>query len=502
MRVLVAGATGYVGGRVVPELLARGHEVVCGARSPAKLDDRPWRDQVEVAALDVFDPASLEAACQHIDAVLYLIHSMGGDGDFAERDRRAAANLRDAAAAAGVGRIVYLGGLGHDDDRLSAHLRSRHEVGRVLAEGSVPVTELRAAIIIGSGSASFEMLRYLVEVLPVMITPRWVDSRVQPIAIRDVLFYLCAVLEVEETAGQVLEIGGPEVFTYRDLLHVYGEVAGLRRRLIVPVPLLTPRLSSLWVGLVTPLPTGITRPLIDGLSNEVVVRDERIHELVPRETIGYRDAVRLALGRIRDLDVATTWASAGSTATWTDEVDRAAQAARTDERTEAAEDPLPADPAWSGGTVFHDARAVRSAAPPEAVFRAVSAIGGEAGYHAFRWMWQLRGLLDSLVGGAGLRRGRRHPYDLSVGEVVDFWRVEAIDRPRLLRLRAEMRLPGHAWLEFRITPHGTGSRLEQRATYQPRGLWGRAYWWVLVPFHGLIFPRMARRLARAAERPR
>jgi uncharacterized protein YbjT (DUF2867 family) len=516
VRVLVTGATGYIGGRLVPELLARGHEVRCLARTPAKLDARPWRDEVEVAEGDVFDPASLDRAAEGIDAVYYLVHSMDGEGDFSERDRTAAANVRDAATRAGAQRLVYLGGLGSDDEDLSEHLRSRHEVGRVLAEGSVPLTELRAAIIIGSGSASFEMLRHLVEVLPVMTTPRWVDTAVQPIAVRDVLAYLVEVLEVPETAGQVLEIGGPDVMSYRELMHAYAEVAGLRRRVILPVPVLTPRLSSLWVGLVTPLPSGLARPLVDSLVNEVVVRDDRIRELIPRETMPFRDAVRLALQRIQDLEVATTWAGAGLPAPAGRAAFAAAEgtvstgdgsegvAAAQDVTAEGAddpgpEDPRPEDPDWAGGTVFSDERTVRSAAPPEALFRTVCSLGGDHGYRSYGWLWWLRGVVDKLVGGAGLRRGRRHPFELAVGEPLDFWRVEAYDPPRLLRLRAEMKLPGTAWLEFRVASDGDGSRLEQRARFHPRGLWGRVYWSVLVPFHKLIFPRMARQLAREAE---
>jgi uncharacterized protein YbjT (DUF2867 family) len=493
MRVLVTGATGYIGGRLVPELLARGHHVRCAARTPAKLDGRPWRDDVEVVEADVFDPASLVIACQDIDAVYYLVHSMDGTkGGFAERDREAAANLRDAAVAAGVERIVYLGGLGQDDGDLSDHLRSRHEVGRTLADGPVPVTELRAAIIIGSGSASFEMLRHLVEVLPVMTTPKWVSTRCQPIAVRDVLYYLAGVLDVPATAGRILEIGGPDVMTYAELMQTYAEVAGLRRRIILPIPVLTPGLSSLWVGLVTPLPTGLARPLVDSLVNEVVVRDDTIRALVPRATIPFRESLRLALTRIQDLDVATTWASAGGAA-------RQVSSARSSQ-VDRPEDPKPEDPAWSGGTVMTDERRVRSSASPEDVFKAVSSIGGTQGYHSARWLWEVRGVLDKLIGGIGLRRGRRHPHELSVGEVIDFWRVEAIERPNLLRLRAEMKVPGEAWLEFRIDEFEGGSRLIQRARFHPRGLSGRLYWMVLVPFHGLIFPRMARKLAREGER--
>ena len=490
MKVLVTGSTGYIGGRLVPALLDAGHEVRCAVRTPAKLANRPWRDDVEVVSADLFDRASLRAACEGMDAVHYLVHAMDGEGDFEQRDRDGAENLRVAAEDAGVGRIVYLGGLGSSDGApLSKHLRSRQEVGRVLADGPVPVTELRAAVIIGSGSASFEMLRHLAEVLPAMVTPRWVDTRCQPIAIRDVLDYLVAVLDVEETADKVLEIGGPEVLTYREMMHTYASVAGLRRRLIVPVPLLTPRLSSLWIGLVTPLPTGLARPLVDSLVNEVIVTDPLIDELVPRDTMPLRQAIELALSRVQDLDVATTWASAGGAGASTERHDAGA----------VPEDPRPEDPAWAGGTVFADEQVVACHAPPAAVFQTVSALGGRTGWHSPRWMWELRGLVDKLIGGIGVRRGRRHPEQLSVGEAVDFWRVEALEPPTLLRLRAEMRLPGEAWLEFRIRPHGDHSLLEQRARFHPRGLLGRAYWWALLPFHGLIFPRMARSIARAAE---
>ncbi|MCC5949490.1 MAG: SDR family oxidoreductase [Nitriliruptoraceae bacterium] len=527
MRVVVTGSTGYIGGRLVPVLLERGHEVVCGARTPAKLDARPWRGDVEVAAIDVTDPDSLRCAFDGADAVYHLVHAMDGEGDFAQRDREAAANVRDAAAAGGVSRIVYLGGLGHEDGPrpLSEHLRSRQEVGRVLADGPVAVTELRAAIIIGSGSASFEMLRSLVEVLPIMTTPKWVSTRCQPIAVRDVLTYLAGVLEVEEAASEVLEIGGPDVMTYAELMQTYAHVAGLRKRVILPVPVLSPGLSSLWIGLVTPLPTGLARPLVDSLVNEVIVRDARIDELLPKPTIPFTEAVRLALQRIQDLDVATTWASAGGRLPMggvvTGPVPQPGEGPTEQGRARTVEGQLrdpglgptrrpvdrsgpersqPDDPDWAGGTVFEDERRVRAAASPEALFQAVCGIGGQTGYHSARWLWELRGLLDKLVGGIGLRRGRRHPSELSVGEVIDFWRVEALERPSLLRLRAEMKVPGEAWLEFRIDEFEGGSRLIQRARFHPRGLWGRMYWGVLVPFHGLIFPIMARRLARAAER--
>lgn len=486
MRVLVIGATGYIGGRLVPALLERGHDVVCGARSPRKLDGRPWRDRVEVSRVDVEDDAQLRAAATGCAAVYYLVPSLHGGGRYGDRDRRAAGRVRDAAAAAGVHRLVRLGGLGHGDGR-SRRLASRDEVGRVLAEGPVPVTELRAAIIIGSGSASFEMLRRLVEVLPVMTAPRWVDRRCQPIAVRDVIGHLADVLELPATAGRVLEIGGPDVLTYRQLMQRYAEVAGLRRRVIVPVPVLAPALSSWWIALVTPLPTGIARPLVERLVDAVVVRDDTAARLLPGVPLQIREALRLALERAQDLAVATTWAGAGGTAEREPEHD-------------GPEAPRPEDPERSGGPVLTDERSVSVAAPPAAVFRAVSQIGGHRGYHGFRWMWETRGLLDKLLGGVGLRRGRRHPVELAIGDPVDFWRVEALEPDRLLRLRAEMKLPGTAWLEFRIEPRADGSRLEQRARFHPRGLSGRLYWLVMLPFHAVLFPRMARRLGQEAER--
>lgn len=477
MRVLVTGATGYIGGRLVPELLERGHEVVCAARTPSKLDDRPWRDQVEVAEFDVFDPPSLDAAIAGCDAVYFLIHSMDGEDDFAARDRKAAANVRGAAAAAGVERIVYLGGLGREDDDLSEHLRSRHEVGRVLAEGPVPVTELRAAIIIGSGSASFEMLRNLVEVLPVMTTPKWVSTRVQPIGVRDMVHYLAEVLEVEEAAGRVIGVGGPDVMTYQELMQVYGEVAGLGRRLIVPVPVLTPGLSSLWIGLVTPLPSGLARPLVESLVNEVVVEDDLADRLMPHETLPFRETVRRALEQVRGVEVEAA------------------------DETPPPEHPRPDDPAWSGGRLFTDRQQVRSAASPEALFVAVCRIGGEQGYGSRTWMLRARGLLDQVIGGPGFRPGRRHPEDLAVGDIVDFWRVEVLEAPRLLRLRAEMKLPGTAWLEFRVraADDGRGSVLEQITRFHPRGLSGRAYWVGLLPLHKAGFATLGPEIVRAAE---
>lgn len=486
-RVLVTGATGYIGGRLIPELLDRGHDVVCLARSPEKLQQRDWRDQVSVIAGDAGDRQRMVEQLEDIDHAYFLVHSMDGGSGFHERDRRIAEAFRDAAADAGVKRIIYLGGLGRADDDLSPHLASRHEVGRVLADGPVPVTELRAAMIVGSGSASFEMLRNLVEVLPVMVTPGWVRHRCQPIAIRDILYYLVHVLDVEETTGQVLEVGGPDVVTYGELMQLFADVAGLPPRLMIPVPALTPKLSSYWVGFVTPIPVGLAKPLVESLQNEVIVTDDRIRHLVPRDALPIRTALELAIRRVQDLDVTTSWS----------------QAEHRDDRTA---EPWPEDPEWAGGTVLADERVVRTSASPDDLFAAVQRIGGEVGYYAFDALWEVRGALDALVGGIGLRRGRRHPEQLAVGESLDFWRVQQFDPPRRLRLHAEMRLPGEAWLDFEVRPEGAGTSggggavLVQRARFTPRGLWGRGYWYALWPFHQLIFPQMARRIAEYAER--
>jgi uncharacterized protein YbjT (DUF2867 family)/uncharacterized protein YndB with AHSA1/START domain len=484
-RVLVTGATGYIGGRLVPELLGAGFVVRCLARDPGKLAGLPWAAQVEIARGDVTDGESLREAMRGCSAALYLVHSMGGSGDFADADRRAAETFRSAAAATeGLGQIVYLGGLGDDTDKpLSAHLRSRQEVGRVLADGPVPVTELRAAVIIGSGSASFEMLRHLTEVLPAMVTPRWVTTRCQPIAIRDVLHYLVAALRTPEVRGRVVEIGGPDVVTYEEMMRTYAELAGLPRRLVVRVPVLSPRLSSLWVGLVTPLPAGLARPLVEGLATEVVVRDASAAGLLPHRPLAFRESVELAIRRVEDLGVPSRWSDASLPG-------------------RSPADPLPSDPDWSGGTLLSDEQDAATPAPPQKVFATVSGIGGRRGWYVADWLWSLRGLIDVAVGGVGMRRGRRHPDDLRVGDAVDFWRVEACDPPALLRLRAEMRLPGEAWLEWRVEPDGSGSVLHQRALFHPRGLFGRVYWYALVPFHVLIFRRLCGRLAdAAASRP-
>jgi uncharacterized protein YbjT (DUF2867 family) len=446
-------------------------------RDPASLDLDPWRSQVEVVQADVLDPGSLSAALEGCDYAYYLVHSMAGSSSFSEHDRAGAENTRRAAEEHNLKRIVYLGGLGEEDSRLSSHLRSRHEVGEVLAAGPTSITELRAAVIIGSGSVSFEMVRYLTEVLPVMTTPRWVRTRCQPIAVDDVLSLLVRVI-TEGIDDRVIEIGGPDVLTYEQMMHIYAEEAGLRRRLIIPVPVLSPGLSSLWIGLVTPLPPSIARPLVDGLKNEVVVRDgRRMSQLLP-SPIPYREAVRRALARYEEGSVETRWSDAANSPAL----------------------PIPSDPEWAGGSLLTDTRRITSAASAEDLFWAVTRIGGEVGYYTFNWAWTLRGWLDQIAGGIGLRRGRRHPAELRPGEALDFWRVRQVLPNRRLLLQAEMKVPGEAFLEWSIEP-GDGRRtFTQVAYFAPRGLWGRLYWYGLYPAHVAIFGRMARKIAQAAER--
>ncbi|WP_114854304.1 SDR family oxidoreductase [Brachybacterium sp. YJGR34] len=482
-RVLVTGATGYIGGRLIPELLAAGLPVRAMARRADGLDARPWREDIEVVEADVEEAASLERALAGIDVAYYLIHGMGGGRRFAARDRRGALAFARAAERAGVRRIVYLGGLHPEDEELSAHMASRQEVADILLASTVPTVVLRAAVILGSGSASFEIMRHLAERLPVMIAPRWIHNRLQPIAVRDVLHYLVGAAGLEGDQDRTLDIAGPDVITYAGLLRAYARVAGLRPRRILAVPVLTPRLASLWIGLVTPVPTGIARPLVESLIHESVARDDTVRSLIPDPAGGLTGAdraIELALTRLRDLDVPTAWHSALPA--------RAPSA------------PLPEDPEWAGGITRLDTRSRHVDASPATVWSVIEGIGGTNGWYSWRLGWRVRGLLDRLVGGPGLRRGRRHPHRLSVGEAVDWWRVERLEPGRLLRLRAEMRVPGRAWLELRVEEAGDGgSVLHQRAVFHPRGLAGDLYWWAVWPFHGVVFGGMQRNIARSAE---
>ncbi|WP_426510470.1 SDR family oxidoreductase [Dactylosporangium sp. McL0621] len=487
MRCLVTGATGYVGGRLVPRLLAAGHEVRCLTRDARRLRDVPWAARVDIAQGDVAaeDDTGLTAALHGIDVAYYLVHALGQES-FEDVDRLGALNFAIACERAGVGRIVYLGGPvppGH----ASAHLRSRAEVGDIFLRCAVPATVLRAAVVIGSGSASFEMLRYLTERLPVMVTPRWVRNRIQPIAIRDVLRYLVSAATVfPPPVNRAFDIGGPDVLTYAQLMHRYARIAGLPRRVLLPVRALTPRLSSYWVGLVTPVPAGIAKPLVGSLIHEAVCTEHDIAEYIPDPhdgLTGFDAAVRLALRRIRDADVETRW-----------EDSRRSGAFAT-----APSDPLPSDPAWSGGSAYRDERAHYTAATPEQLWRVIESIGGEHGWYSSRLAWALRGAVDRLAGGVGLRRGRRDPDRLYAGDALDFWRVEEIVPGELLRLRAEMRMPGRAWLELRAAvDEGDRTVYEQVLVFVPRGLAGHLYWRSVAPLHGLVFGRMARNVARAA----
>jgi uncharacterized protein YbjT (DUF2867 family) len=482
---LVTGASGYIGGRLVPALLAEGYRVRCLVRSPEKLRDQPWAPAVEVVRGDVTDAASLGRAMDGVTVAYYLVHALGTGRSFEDTDRQAARIFGEQALRQGVRRIVYLGGLtpsGVPERDLSPHLRSRAEVGRILLDSGVPATVLRAAVIIGSGSASFEMLRYLTERLPVMVTPSWVRTRIQPIAVRDVLRLLVGSARMRPGVSRAFDIGGPDVLTYVDMMRRYAAVAGLPRRLIVPVPVLTPGLSSLWVGLVTPVPASIARPLTESLRHEVVCDENDIADLVPDPPagrLGVDAALSLALQRVREARVATRWSSAGVPG--------------------APSDPLPTDPDWAGGSLYSDVRERTADAGPEQLWRVVEGIGGDNGWYSFPLAWAVRGGVDRLFGGVGLRRGRRDAAHLRVGDSVDFWRVEEIQPGRLLRLRAEMRLPGLAWLEMCVTADGQGrARYRQRALFHPHGLLGHAYWWSVSPFHALVFGGMARNITRTA----
>ena len=473
--ILVTGSTGYVGGRLVPRLLDAGYRVRCLVRDPSRLQGRAWLNGVELVSGDVLQPESLADAMRDVSVVYYLIHSLGGGSDFSERDLLAARNCAAAAKKAGVGRIIYLGGLGEANADLSAHLRSRHETGAALREAGVPVTEFRAAVIVGSGSLSFEMIRYLTERLPAMICPRWVFTRIQPIAIRNVLDYLLAALDCPESIGRTLEIGGRDILTYAEMMSGYAEARKLKRHLIA-VPILSPRLSSYWVHLITPIPANIARPLIKGLGNEVIVHDQSARRLFPAiEPLDYATAVRLALEKWKVGDVETAWSDALSSS----------QGARK-----------PVTLISTEGMII-ERRELKTGAKAEAVFQSFAGLGGKRGWLYLNWTWQLRGALDRLCGGVGMRRGRRDQESLRVGDALDFWRVEAIELGHRVRLRAEMKVPGRAWLEFQALAQPDGhTLLTQTAFFEPKGLLGLLYWYVLYPVHSLIFSGLIRRIAR------
>lgn len=489
MRCLVTGATGYIGGRLVPELLDAGHEVRVLARHPERLAERSWIGRVEVVAGDAGDPDAVHEALQGVDVAYYLLHSMTAGTGFEEIERHIARLFAACARDEKVGRIVYLGALQPDvpPEQLSEHVRSRGEVSEIFQLSEVPTVELRAAVIIGSGSASFEMTRYLTERLPVMVTPAWVRTPTQPISIRDVLYYLVRCADLPEGLNRVFEIGGPDVMTYEGMMHGYAHAAGLRKRLVFRMPLGTPGLSNFWVGLITPVPRSVAKPLVDSVTMRTVCREHDIAAYIPDPPEGlmpYETAVDMALRKIQQADVRTVWSSSSLPG--------------------APSDPLPSDPSWSGGTLYTDQRSTVVHASPESVWRVVEGMGGDRGYYSFPAAWAARGWIDRASGGVGLRRGRRDPDRLRVGDPLDFWRVEERVPERLLRLRGEFRMPGLAWLELSIRTEGSaGGRpvtvYSQRALFHPKGLYGHAYWTSMLPFHGVIFGSMMRNIRQRAE---
>ena len=471
--ILLTGATGYVGGRLLRSLRAAGHRVRCLARRPEYLASQVDSD-VEVVQGDVLDRASLERALDGVDAAYYLVHSMGGK-DFEATDRQAARYFGGAALQQGVGRIIYLGGLGSDEEALSPHLRSRHEVGDILRQSGVQTIELRASVVLGSGSLSFEMLRALVERLPVMVTPRWVDVLAQPIAITDLLSYLTAALDLETSGHEIFEVGGADQVSYGDMMREYARLRGLRR-MMIPVPVLTPALSSLWLGLVTPLYARVGRKLIESICHPTIVRDPSALEVFPIRPRSCRRALEEAL-RNEDQELAAT--------RWSDALSASGR-----------------DPAWGGervGSRLVDSRCVDVAVPPEIAFRPIQRIGGRTGWYYADWLWRLRGLIDLLFGGVGIRRGRRDPQELRVGDALDWWRVEEVRPAECLRLVAEMKVPGRAWLEFKVRPAGDGTTIRQTAIFDSSGLLGLLYWYGIYPVHALVFRGMLRGIARRAE---
>ena len=481
---LVTGATGYVGGRLVGYLLTEGHHVRVLVRDAAKLAHTEWSSQVDVVEGDALDPLALASAMDGVGTAYYLLHSLQQGSDLEAAERRMAEGFAQAAGDAGIDRIVYLGGLAPDlpTERMSPHMRSRHQVGALLRTSGVSVIELRASVIIGSGSASFEMLRYLTERLPAMITPRWVRTRTQPIAIRDVLRYLVLTADIPADVSRAFDIGGPDVLTYEEMMHRYAAVAGLSKRIILPINVLTPELSSHWVNLVTPVPRAIARPLVRSLRHPAVCSEHDIAQWIPDPASGlidFDEAVRLALTRVKEAQVATRWSDAATPG--------------------VPSEPLPSDPTWTGGTLYTDVREVRTTASTQDLFAAIERIGGESGWYSSQLLWRTRGFIDRLAGGVGLRRGRRDPERLSVGDAVDFWRVEEYIPNEVVRLRAEMLMPGRAWLEFTVQDEGPTRLLRQRAIYWPHGLAGHAYWWGVAPFHAFVFPPMARHIVEHAE---
>jgi len=475
--ILVTGATGYVGGRLVPRLLEAGQRVRCLVRDPARLEGRPWRAQVEVVGGDALDQRLLTDALRGVSIAYYLMHGLQGGRINAERDLFVARNFAAAADEAGIERIIYLGELVDPVANLSPYLRSRHETGYLLRYSKVPVTELRAGMIVGSGSVLFEMIRFIAERQPVFICPAWYFSEAQPIGIRDVLSYLIAALDEPESVNRVIELGGPTRLTYADMLLEYARERGLKRR-IIRTPFHAPHLSAYWVHMLTPIHWRVVEPLIEGLRARLIVRDDAARKIFPRiQPMDFRTAVRLALNRVQRDNVETSWMDALVT---------------------AQGDIKPYLFTVEDG-LFVERRQARLEIPAETTFRAFSGIGGTRGWLYMDWAWALRGWLDKAIGGVGLRRGRRHPDQIRTGESLDFWRVEAVEPNRLLRLRAEMKIPGKAWLEFISEPKEGATLFTVAAYFDPHGLAGFLYWYAMWPFHKFIFDGLTRRIASRAR---